>query len=45
MLCFINPMFLAVTSVSLKSLTTLSSQAVASAEPSALKASPPTLSV
>jgi len=45
MLCFMKPMFLALTSVSLKSLMTLSSQAVANAEPSALKASPPTLSV
>ncbi len=45
MLCFMNPMFFAVMSVSLKSLITLSSQAVAKAEPSALKASPPTLSV
>ena len=45
MLCFMNGMFLALTSVSLNSLMTLSSQAVARAEPSALKASPPTWSV
>ena len=45
MLCFMKPMFLALTSVSLKTLMTLSSQAVANADPSALKASPPTLSV
>ena len=45
MLCFMNGMFLAVTLVSLNSLMTLSSQAVARAEPSALNAMPPTWSV
>lgn len=45
MLCFMKGMFLAVTLVSLNSLMTLSSQAVARAEPSALNAMPPTWSV
>ena len=45
MLCFMKVRFLAATSVSLNSLTTLSSQAVARQEPSALKARPPTWSV
>ena len=45
MLCFMKPMFLAVTSANLNTLMTRSSQAVANAELSALNASPPTLSV